>query len=61
MKLPKTLYVRIEEPGRDLPFPLAFATLDEAVDGDGPTLVGTYKLVETQDMRKVVEKVARKR
>jgi hypothetical protein len=56
-KLPKTLYVRMEDDGDGGFFPAAYLALEDVVDGDGPTLVGSYALASTDKVRKVVEVV----
>jgi hypothetical protein len=39
---------------------LAYRTEDQAVDGDGPTLVGRYELVSVRKLAKEVIEVPRK-
>jgi hypothetical protein len=57
VKLPKTIYVRMEDDGDGGYFPAAYDSLDAAVDGDGPTVVGFYTLASTDKVRKVTEVV----
>jgi hypothetical protein len=39
---------------------LAYRTMDQAVEGDGPTLVGRYELVDVRKLAKEVIEVPRK-
>ena len=50
MKMPKILWVRIEDEAG----PLAYDKLEDAIDGDGPTIVGVYKLADTIKRKKAV-------
>ena len=54
MKMPKVIWMRIDDYGTDAQCLLAFETVEAAVDGDGPTTVGLYRLVETIKRKKVV-------
>jgi hypothetical protein len=53
-KLPKTMYVRW---GGDEQYTWleAYVSLQEAVDGDGPTEIGSYTLASTDKVRKIVK------
>jgi hypothetical protein len=57
-KLPNIIYVHIENEGdKENEF---FSTTEnqiDAIDGDGPTVIGTYKLVSKVKMVKVVKEV----
>lgn len=53
MKLPKTIYVRVEVPANDEPY--FVASKDLTIDEDGPYEVGTYQLVEKQTVEKVIQ------
>ena len=53
MKMPKTLWVRIEEYKNGLTDFLAYDTLDEAVLDDGPTTISVYELKATIRRKKV--------
>jgi hypothetical protein len=53
-KLPKLLWARIEKESSGDEFAYAYETLEEAIDGDGPTTIGVYKLQETIKRRKIV-------
>jgi len=58
MTLPKTIFVRVEKSDDDGEDWLnAFYERDEAVDGDGPTVVGEYRLVNTKRLAKYVQVV----
>ena len=50
MKMPKVLWVRIE----DEVGPLAYDSLADAIDGDGPTTIGVYELKDTIKRKKIV-------
>ena len=50
MKMPKVLWVRLE----DEVGPLAYDSLADAIEGDGPTIIGVYKLMDTIKRKKVV-------
>lgn len=52
-KLPEFVFVSIREPGEDEFLDCRLKGID-AVEDDGPTLVGTYKLVETNELAKRV-------
>jgi len=54
MKMPKILWVRIDEYGTDVECVLAYDALEDAIDGDGPTTVGVYKLADTIKRKKAV-------
>jgi hypothetical protein len=52
-KLPKTIYVAWR--GESDPFLGADTTQKGALEDDGPTIVGTYQLIEQHEVRKVIE------
>lgn len=54
-KLPKTVFVSERTYEGDDPVLLVFRTEPEAIEEDGPSLVGTYQLVETRRLVKVVQ------
>ena len=61
-KMPKTIYVKWEEPGgREEPFMLAGEDFDGMVDVGGKTVIGTYQLVETTTAEMVVKTAAPKK
>lgn len=49
-KFPDTLYVAIDPNSES--DPVAYRAVEEAVDGDGPTVVAEYQLVRTRRFRK---------
>lgn len=53
-KLPQTIYVHFEKNAR-VPYLMADKTLLGAIEDDGPTTVGVYRLVETKQVRKVTK------
>jgi hypothetical protein len=60
MKLPKELFIRIDNPPNGPVWFLAADTLEKAMDDtDGPEEIGVYRLVETKRLRKVVTPVER--
>lgn len=58
MKLPKTIYVRVDTPNNDDPYFVATEKIE--IDGDGPAEVGVYKLVEKRTVRKVLEQAPKR-
>lgn len=54
-KLPKTLYVRRQQDGNDGPYLVAAATMDEAMENDGPDVIGVYELVKTVSAKKIIQ------
>jgi hypothetical protein len=54
IQLPKIIYVRQETEEAEEPFLIACESVRDAVDGDGPTVVGTYELI---DIRKMIKRV----
>jgi len=62
MKLPKELFVKIEEMQNDAPFLSADASLESCVGDDtGPLTVGVYRLVETKRVHRKLEVIGRGR
>ena len=60
MKLPELIYVSVE-PDRDGdPMFSAGVVETEVIDGDGPTEVGTYRLVKKRRLEKAVREKSRK-
>lgn len=55
MKLPKTIYARVEDNEPHEPYLTSWETAEEAVDGDGPSVIGVYRLVEVITARKKIE------
>lgn len=53
MEFPKKIYVRMCDEDADCLE--AFSTQPDAVDGDGPTEVATYELVESHLLEKVTK------
>jgi len=49
-KMPKVLWVQITDDG----LVLAYDALADAIEGDGPTIIGVYKLMDTIKRKKVV-------
>ena len=49
--LPKWLYARVEQNGSES-YIVAEPKPQEIVDGDGPTVIGVYQLVEKQTLAK---------
>ncbi len=60
-KLPKTIYVKWEEPRSDEPYMVAGQDFDGMVDVGGRTVIGTYQLVETTTAEMVVKTVTPKK
>ncbi len=60
-KMPKTIYVKWEEPSNDDPYMVAGQDFDSMVDVGGKTVVGTYQLVETTTAEMVVKTVTPKK
>ena len=58
MKLPKTIYVRVDTPANSAPFLLASPEVE--IDDDGPTEVGVYKLVEKRIVRKLLDQTTKR-
>ena len=61
MKLPKTVYVRVEHEENDRDYLVTSESLDDAVEESGVTTVGTYQLVETRRYEKVAKLVERQK
>ena len=61
MKLPKTIYVRIEHEENDRDYLVAGESLEESVEESGVTTVGTYTLAETHRYEKVTKLVERQK
>ena len=55
IQLPEIIYVRQEIEEAEKPFLIANESVQYVVDGDGPTVVGTYKLIDT---RKLIKRVS---
>lgn len=53
-KLPKTIYVKWEDPRNDEPYMVAADEMYGLVDVGGKTKIGTYQLVETTEAEMVV-------
>jgi len=53
MKMPKVLWVRLE----DEVGPLAYDSLADAIEDNGPTTLGVYKLMDTIKRKKIVAPV----
>lgn len=54
MKMPKVVYVRIDKESSGTEYLMAYGSLAEAVEDDGPTTIGVFKYVETVKRRKVL-------
>jgi hypothetical protein len=54
MGLPKVIFVRKDDD--DL---LAYDSVVDAIEDDGPTVIGRYELVTEKKARKVVEEMAK--
>lgn len=52
-KLPQFVFVAVREPGEE-EFLACETNAQDAIEDDGPTLVGTYKLVEVNRLTKRV-------
>ncbi len=56
VKLPEIIHVRIERPDRDEPYLVATERgIYGALDGDGPELIGKYKLEKVYKAKRVVQ------
>ncbi len=54
-KMPKTIYVKWEQPSNDEAFLVAGEWFDGMVEVGGKTVIGTYQLVETTTAEMVVK------
>jgi hypothetical protein len=62
MGLPQYVYVSVRDEGRPNEWLNCEPNALDAIEGDGPTQVGTYKLIAVNDLSKqVVSKPARKK
>ncbi len=52
--LPREIYVAIRESGTDNEYLVAEVTPEEAIEDDGPTRVGTYRLISQKILVKRV-------
>lgn len=52
--LPKTVFVTVRELQNDEPYLAAERSAEATMEDDGPTVVGTYKLVEVRTLTKEV-------
>ena len=57
MALPKIMFVREETDNEGSKFLISFSNPQEAVENDGPTMVGTYKLVGKRRLIKQIQEV----
>lgn len=57
MSLPKTIYVAERDNGSDPVFMVAEYFPEDAIEDDGPTQVGTYKLVAKRKLAKKATEV----
>jgi len=57
MSLPKRIYVAERTERTSDPYLVAERTPGEAIEDDGPTVIGTYELVSTEKMAKKATKV----
>lgn len=55
MKLAKVLYVAVNSDGDDQ-YLQAAETVERCIEDDGPTVIGTYKLIEKAKYEKVTTK-----
>ncbi len=60
-KLPKTIFVKFEEPSNDEPYMVAGEKMYGLVEIGGKTVIGTYQLVETTVAEMVVKTAIPKR
>jgi hypothetical protein len=58
-KLPKDIHVTWRELDNDDPYLAAYTVASECLEDDGPTTIGTYRLVSTKTVEKVIREVTR--
>lgn len=54
MEMPKEIYFRAEECGKELIL-IADTKPGDVIEDDGPSLVGTYRLVGTKTLEKIIK------